>query len=215
VGDQLVIWVCNPASGLCTINTPTAQLGGSGLNSGDIVSLAVTITTGADDARADSELWLTIPALGAAFCLKPSNNANPSGICNNGGSAADQNGRQGWGNGSTDPSPQVFGPLPMPVPILPPINIQFISHNNGFENDDNWDLQAITVTGTTRGGAVLSLLTLAGPMPPDSSNCIARFKAAPNASTVAFTMDGTGGHTYVDGTAAERGATTTCTNNGG
>jgi hypothetical protein len=42
-----------------------------------------------------------------------------------------------------------------------------------------------------------------------------KLAAAPNASTVNFTLDGTGGHTYFDGTGAERGATTTCTNNGG
>jgi hemoglobin len=212
--DNLTAWVCNPGSGACDLKTNPAGTGGSGLNSADILSLGITITTGDDDARADTELWLTIPAMGFAACLKPSNNANPSPVCpQNGGSATDQNGRQGWGNGSTDPAPQVFA-LTMPAPVLPGMNIQLISHNHGFENDDNWDIQAITVTGTTRGGTTSTLLSLAGPMPPNSGNCIARLKAAPNASTVVFTVDGTNGHTYLDGTPSERGAVATCTNNG-
>src|SRR5690242_14242983 len=103
------------------------------------MSLAVVITTVNDDARADSEIWLSIPAMGFTACLKPSNNANPSPVCQNGPSATDQNARQEWPNGSTDPSPQNFGPLTMSAPVLPAVNIQLISHNHGFENDDNWE----------------------------------------------------------------------------
>jgi hemoglobin len=212
--DMLAVWVCSPSSGMCGSGMFPANTSGSGLNPSDIIRLGVTITTGDDDARADSELWLSIPNTVDTFCLKPSNNASPSPVCMmNGGSATDQNGRQGWPSGSTDPGPQVFT-LTMPAPKLPGMNIRLISHNSAFENDDNWDIQAITVTGTTRGGSVITLLTLAGPLPPNSGNCTARLKAAPNASTVSFTLDGTGGHTYFDGSGAERGATTTCTNNG-
>jgi hypothetical protein len=213
--DILAVWVCSPSSGMCGSGMFPASVSGSGLNTNDIITLGVTIMTGDDDARADSELWLAIPGTADTFCLKPSNNAPPSTVCMmNGGSATDQNGRQGWPRGSTDPAPQVFR-LTMPAPLPPGMTIKLISHNNGFENDDNWNIQAITVTGTTRGGSVIPLLTLAGPLPPNSSNCIARLKAAPNASTVKFTLDMTGGHTYVDGTTGESGATTTCTNNGG
>ncbi|MGA7343086.1 MAG: hypothetical protein WBE72_19380 [Terracidiphilus sp.] len=214
-GDPLTLWVCNPSSGLCGSSNFNSTSSGSGQNPNDIVTLGVTIRTGDDDARSDTELWLSIPGLGTPFCLKPSNNAHPSTVCpQNGGSARDQNGRQGWNNGSTDPSPQIFN-LQMPAPVLPGMDIQLISHNNNGENDDNWDIQAITVTGTTRGGSTSTLLTITGPSSVNSSNCIARLKAAPNASTVNFSLDGTNTHTYVDGTSSERGEITSCTNNGG
>ena len=81
--------------------------------------------------------------------------------------------------------------------------------------DDNWDIQSIVVAATTSGGSTTTLFSLSVPFnPSDKDNCIARLKGSPNATTVNFTLDGTNGHTYADGTSAERGVTTTCKNNG-
>ena len=211
-GDNLVVWVCNAASGACNSTATMATIGGSGLNTNDITTIGVTITTGDDDARADSELQITIENP-PPQCLKPSNNANSDSVCMNGGSARDQNGRQGWGNNTTDPSPQIFM-VPTPAPVLSFLDIQLISHNHAFETDDNWDIQAITITGTTRGGSTSTLFTQTNPMPSNSDNCIARLKGSPNATTVRFPLNGVGVPTYVDGKPGERGVPTTCKNNG-
>jgi hemoglobin len=212
VGDNLVVWVCNPASGDCNSTATTSTVGGSGLNPNDITTIGVTITTGDDDARPDSELWITVESQ-SPQCLKPSNNANSDSVCTNGGSAKDQNGRQHWENNTTDPNPQIFT-VATPAPVLSFLNIQLISHNHLFETDDNWDIQAITITGTTRGGTTSTLFTQTEPMPSNSNNCIARLKGSPNATIVRFLLNGAGGPTYVDGKPAERGEPTSCTNNG-
>lgn len=211
-GDNLVVWVCNPASGFCTSTTATATISGSGQNPNDITSLGITITTGNDNARADSELWITIEGQ-TSQCLKPSNNAGSDSVCTNGGSARDQNGRQEWTNGSSDPAPQVFS-VAMPAPIFSSLSIKLISHNSFLETDDNWDIQAITITGTTRGGSTSTLFTQTNPMPPNDNNCIARLKGSPNATTVRIPLNGVGVPTYVDGKPGEAGVATSCKNNG-
>jgi hypothetical protein len=212
-GDSLVVWICNAASGYCNSSAVTATVSGSGLNPNDIVSLGVSITTGDDNARADSELWITVEGQGHQ-CLKPSNNANSDSVCPNGGSARDQNGRQEWQDGSTDPSPQNFS-VGLPAPILSALDIQLISHDSWPESADNWDIQAITVTGTTRGGNTMTLFTQTNSMPPNSSNCIARLKGAPNATTVRIPLNNEGVPTYVNGKTGEAGVATACGNNGG
>jgi hypothetical protein len=207
------------------------NLSGGGLNPLDNVSLQVTIETGNDDARADSEIWITID--GATMCLKPSNNASSDAICNNGGSASDQNGNQGYGSPSTD-GPQTFpdpGAADMgagsaafaPSPHLGSLQLQLMSHDSQVcvgpvcvgETDDNWDIQGIQVTGTQRNGGTQTLPSISPASSPSSSNCVARLKGSPNASTVSFTLDGiTNGHTYVNGTSSEEGEVTTRGNNG-
>ncbi|MGA8222937.1 MAG: hypothetical protein WB780_14910 [Candidatus Acidiferrales bacterium] len=211
-GDNLVVWICNPASGFCSSTSVTATISGSGQNPNDIVSIGVTITTGNDNARADTELWLTIGDL-TPQCLKPSNNADSDSVCHNGGSAKDQNGRQEWKNGTTDPKPQVF-PVAVPAPVLASLTITLISHNSLFETGDNWDIQAITITGTSRGGVTSTLFSQTNPMPPNDSNCIARLKTPDNSTTVRIPLNGVGVPTYVGGKPSENGAATTCKNNG-
>jgi hypothetical protein len=211
-GDNLVVWICNPASGLCNSTSATATISGSGQNPNDILSIGVTITTGNDNARADTELWLTIEGQ-PPQCLKPSNNADSDVVCTNGGSARDQNGRQEWKNGTTDPKPQVF-PVAVPAPVLSSLTVTLNSHNSLFETGDNWDIQAITVTGTTRGSATSTLFAQTNPMPPNDKNCIARLKTPDNATTVRLPLNGVGVPTYVGGKPSENGAATTCKNNG-
>jgi hypothetical protein len=208
-GDALELWVCNPASGNCATRTTTApgSSGGGGPNPNDFVSIDVTFQTGGDDARADTELQLQVAGQPTTDCLKPSNNASPDAVCANGGSARDQNGKQGWDNFTTD-GPQTFA-LPSPTTALTSMNVTLISHNNGTEGDDNWDIQSALVVGTRRNGTTQTLLNLSS-----SGDCVARLKAAPNATTVTFTLDGTNGHVYANGKAGEIGQVTTCTNNG-
>jgi hypothetical protein len=221
VGDNLVLWVCNPSSGACDATTAISTVSGGGPNDHDIMSIQVTIETGSDNARADSELWITVgqAALAATMCLKPSNNASSDAICNNGGTARDQNGNQEWHSPSTD-GPQTF-PNPAapdqaftPSPHLGTMDVRLISHRNGTEGDDNWNIQGIQVVGIQRNMVLQQLLTISPSS--DQSNCVARLKAAPNAATVRFTLDGTtNGHIYVGGTSTEQFETTTCSNNGG
>jgi hypothetical protein len=208
-GDHLDIWVCNPASGKCTSRIATAPngTGGGGPNPNDIVSIAVSFSTGGDDARSDTELQLRVDS-DPAVCLKPSNNASADSVCpTNGGSATDQNGLQSWNNNSSDGT-QHFTVI-TPAPILDHMDVTLISHNHG-ESDDNWDIQSVKVVGTQRSGALLTLLDL-----NSTGDCIARLKASPNASTVRFSLNTSGTHVYVGGTSTEMNEVTTCSNNGG
>jgi hypothetical protein len=210
-GDLLLVWVCNPASGNCDHSGHNAPPGsgnvGSPLNPQDILSITVTFGTGGDNARPDTELLLQIDSE-TDQCLKPSNNASSDAFCNNGGSARDQDGNQEWANNSTD-GPQTFT-VTNPAPTLSTMNVTLISHNNGTEGDDNWDIQSVLVTANRRNAPSSTLLNIS-----NSGDCLARLKASPNASTVTFTIDGTNGHVYANGKSNEIGQVTTCSNNGG
>lgn len=150
----------------------------------NIVSVTIAVSTGNDNARPDTELWATFSGE-PAMCLKPSNNANADGVCNNGGSATDQNGQQEWANGSS--STQTFT---LATPRLldgATLTIQLIEHDSGFETDDNWDIQAISVTGKDSHGVSTLLLNLSnGGMNGD--NCMARLRGSPNPSSVTYTL---------------------------
>lgn len=144
----------------------------------------ITIQTGKDNARSDTELWATLPGE-PSFCLKPSNNANADGVCSNGGSATDQNGQQSWENWTT--SAQSFSlPTPQPLSSLGTITIKMIEHNSGFEGDDNWDLQGIIITMTDTTGATSTVLNMSNPQNGD--NCMARLKGSPNPSSVTYNL---------------------------
>jgi hypothetical protein len=147
------------------------------------VSVTINIITGNDDARKDTELWATFNGE-PALCLKPSNNANSDGTCNNGGSAKDQNGLQDWGNGNN--STQTFALATPQALDGGTVTIQLIEHNSGFETDDNWDIQGITITGTDSGGNSTVLLNMSVPL--NGNNCIARLKGSPNPSSVTYNL---------------------------
>jgi hypothetical protein len=174
-----------------------------------ITKAHITVSTGNDDARSDTELWATING-DPPFCLKPSNNADSDGVCNNGGSAHDQNGNQSWNNWTS--SAQTFNlAVPEPLASISTLTIQLIEHNSGFESDDNWDIQGINVSLTDSTGNTKTVLNLSNPN--NGNNCIARLKGSPNSTTVAFGLNGSNSHVYVGGKAG--GQTTTCSNNGG
>jgi hypothetical protein len=149
-----------------------------------IVSVAITVTTGNDNARSDTELWATFTGE-PAICLKPSNNADADGVCNNGGSATDQNGQQDWGNGST--STQTFSLATPRVLDGATLTLQLIEHNSGVETDDNWDIQSISVTGKDTNGVSTLLLSLSN-SPVSGDNCMARLRGAPNPSSVTYNL---------------------------
>jgi hypothetical protein len=206
-GDNLDVWVCNPASGKCASKiTPTpAGHSGTGTNPNTVTSITVTFGTGDDGARKDTELLLQVQGQNTV-CLKPSNNASPDAFCANGGSATDQNGNQGWDNNTTDGA-QTFS-LSSPTLTLTSMNVTLISHDNGGEGDDNWDIQSVVVVANTAGNGPQTVLSI-----PSGSDCLARLKAAPNSATVTFSLDGSNTHVYLGGNA--NGQVTTCSNNGG
>jgi hypothetical protein len=149
----------------------------------DFTSVGITVATGNDDARKDSELLLTFPGE-SAICLKPSNNPDPDGVCNNGGSATDQNGQQEWANFTS--SSQTFA-LAVPQALDgSTVTITLIEHNSGFETDDNWDIQGITLNGIDSHGNWTLLLSMSNP--PAGDNCMARLKGSPNPSSVNYNL---------------------------
>src|ERR1700685_4156501 len=111
----------------------------------NVQSVTMIIGTGNDDARSDTELQAALPGV-PTICLKPSKNAHSDSVCRSGGSSHDQQGNQSWGNFTT--STQTFPFPPVPAPSLTTLNITLFEHNNGFETDDNWDIQSITVIAT-------------------------------------------------------------------
>jgi hypothetical protein len=150
-------------------------------------SLGITIGTGNDDARSDTELTASLPGENA-ICLKPSNNADPDGTCANGGKARDQNGNKSWDNWSS--SAQTFTlSTPATAAELNQITINLIEHNAGLESDDNWDIQSIFVTGFDASGNPTALLTLSIPrVSGNDNNCMARLRGSPNPSSVTYNL---------------------------
>lgn len=136
----------------------------------NIKSVTMIIGTGHDNARPDTELQATLPGL-PTICLKPSNNANSDSVCPNGGSARDQQGNQEWKTFTT--STQTFGFTPVPAPPLTTLQINLFEHNNGFETDDNWDIQSIDVIATDINNDTAPLLNVGNP-PNGGDNCIVR-----------------------------------------
>jgi hypothetical protein len=147
------------------------------------VSVSIDVITGNDNARSDTELWATFNGE-PALCLKPSNNANSDGTCNNGGSARDQNGQQNWGSG--DNGTQNFNLAAPQALDGGTVTIQMLEHNSGFEGDDNWDIQGITISGTDSNGNSTMLLSMS--VPQNGNNCIARLRGSPNPSSVTYNL---------------------------
>lgn len=199
----------NPASGGATCADATSV--GALPPPPPVIKATITVSTGNDNARSDTELWATINGE-PAFCLKPSNNANPDSVCDNGGGAKDLNGNQSWNNW-TSSAQTFFLATPEPLSAIKFLTIQLLEHNSGTEGDNNWDIQGITVVLTDTTNATHTVLNMSNPHDPNNSNnCIARLKGSPNSTTVAFGLNGTNSHFYVGGNAA--GETTTCSNNG-
>ena len=153
----------------------------------NVVSVKITIRTGNDNARPDSEIQGALNGE-PAFCLKPSNNADPDAVCPNGGSATDQNGNQEWKNFTN--SAQIFTlATPQPATSLNTLTFQLISHNHGLETDDNWDIQGITVV--TTGTNPQTLLNVSNP--DNGNNCLARLTGKIGSQTFNLNLANPGG----------------------
>jgi hypothetical protein len=194
--------------------------------------LVVTILTGSDGLNSDSSVSITpsgagLFASGTSLCLK-ADKAN----CPVNGPLVTQSPPV---TGTSWPASQdttIFIPIsPMTAAAAQnfagTLQIQLKNGDPqcgqfGHEGCDNWQIQAITAAlqsdpNCTRGncGPPVNLLSLSGPTNANDNNCIVFLKAPPNATTVQFSLGGgTNSHTYLNGTAAENGITTTCKDNG-
>ena len=196
---------------------------------GQYDTVDIVMSTGGDDARADSEIWATMSGQsGNPFCLKASDNAPPDAACADNGPGLDfssegTNFSPYWANGTTDlngtfglsgtsnkfklPSPQAsaagFGT----------INIILLQHPRWPEGNDNWNIQGIKVVVSDSNGVLPTATLLNMSNPGTGSNCLARLKGSPDATTVQFSLNGSAAPVYVDGNVA--GETASCLNNGG
>lgn len=183
--------------------------------------IAVTLTTGNDDLRDDSELIATLSGQSQPLCLKPSTSGVPSTVCANGSDSADMDGFNSWGSFFSDTQTYRLSTPQTSVAGFGTMTITLVQSDPTCESGcDNWDLQGITVkvfssTGKLPEQTLLQVLNL----PLSGNDCLARLKGPGNAPAVQFSLSAatptTPIHIYVGGTAAESGATTTCANNGG
>jgi hypothetical protein len=186
----------------------------------------ILMWTGGDDARRDSEVWATMSGQsGPPFCLKASDNAAPSVACENNGPALDYSNYLGswspyWGIGTVDEQGLFFlsgtkNRFTLPSPQSSPagfgtIDITLVQHQS---SGDAWNIQGISVivSDSSRVFPPATLLHLYNR--GTGSNCLARLKASPDATSVRFSLNGSAPPKYVNGNVA--GETASCLNNGG
>jgi hypothetical protein len=179
------------------------------------------------DDNADAGLEIDAEFAGNSFCLKQSNQSSLPAAAPCQGSNPNA---PAWGDGAgvvicsaqggtTATTPQCHGLLALtsPLPGTSPVPaVQIITRQTSCGlSCNNWDLQGIQVVLSNSKGSLPPITRLYGAILAtswNSSNCIARLKTPPNATTISFTITGTPSMTYADGT--EQGEATTCTNNG-
>jgi hypothetical protein len=148
----------------------------------------ITVTTGNDDARSDTELWVKISGQPAFVCLKPSNNAKSDTVCLNGPGTHDQTGQQQWPNWSS--TSQQF-PLAVPQTKLTgfeTVTIQMMSHNSFPETDDKWNIQGIVVAAIDTKGVATNLLNISNARDGhNDNNCLIRLTT--NKPSVTFKLN--------------------------
>lgn len=141
--------------------------------------LQIKIYTGSDNLRADSDLQVGFTGIAnlTPFCLMRSNNGQPSGICT-GNAYGDINGVQGWDSWSTRTLTYINHFANWKWAGSGTMTLTMTSHNNGFETNDNWDIQAMTVTLTnTITNNSVTLFSVGNFNAPHvSGNCYWRFK---------------------------------------
>jgi hypothetical protein len=186
--------------------------------------MEVTLTTGNDDAGDGLEIAATVAGQTLPLCLKPSTGAlTPPGRCSDGPGAADQHGLDTWINWNV--SQQVFA-LDTPQTSAAAFKTFTITARQaGCDlSCDNWDIQGLRVRVFDSADIdpdthAVVLADISNPRAGDPDNCLARLKAPPNATTVAFGLDPANpsgvSHVYTDGTGTEMmQPATTCKNNG-
>jgi hypothetical protein len=108
-------------------------------------SLTFNITTGGDDLRNDSSATASVMINGANQTFTLKKQTDP-----------------GWGNNSDNIRTFTINGPAQPVTAFGPISITLTSHNSGFETNDNWNIQAVTVTATGPNNASTLLRTDSG-----------------------------------------------------
>jgi hypothetical protein len=191
-------------------------------------TIQFVIQTGDDGA--DAGLEIDAAFAGNSFCLKQSNQSSLPALAPCQGSNPNA---PAWVNGqgvvicsdtggTTAGTPQCHGPVALMSPLpgtsaVPAVQIS-IRQTSCSLSCNNWDIQGIKVTISNSKGSLPPITRTYGSIISTSwtsSNCIARLKAPPNATTISFTITGTPSMTYFDGTASEQGEATSCANNGG
>lgn len=138
-GYDLVTGWGSPQPGLIATLNPSPAL--------NFTQLQVVVYTGSDDLRPDSDLEVAFKGVAnlAPFCLMRSNNGKPSGICT-GNVYGDVNGLQGWPSWSTQTLTYTNRFANWTWAGKGTMTLTQSSHNNGLETNDNWDVQAMSVT---------------------------------------------------------------------
>jgi hypothetical protein len=176
---------------------------------------SISIETGDDDARSDSEILAKLSGQ-TAICAKQSDSIAANTICpGNGNSSPTWDNFTNWNPGTPFPLTNTETGLSG----FGTITISLVQSNlTCSSNGDNWDLQAINVVALDSTGSLppITLLNLSEPN-TGTNNCIARLKGADNgnATAVIFGNLGTASPTHVYANGKFAGETTTCVNNGG
>jgi kumamolisin len=112
----------------------------------NFTQLQIVVFTGNDDLRSDSDLQVSFKGVAnlGPFCLMRSNNGKPSGWCT-GNEYGDVNHTQGWPDWSTQTLTFTNRFANWKWSGSGTMTLTMTSHNNGFETNDNWDLQAMSV----------------------------------------------------------------------
>jgi hypothetical protein len=176
---------------------------------------AISIGTGDDNARSDSEILAQLSGQ-PAICAKQSDSIAPNSACpGNGNSSPTWNNFTLWNPGT---------PFPLATPEtglagFSTLTVSLVQSNPGCSiSCDNWDLQSISVVAIDSTGKLppLTLLNLSEP-DTGTNNCIARLKAPGNgnATAVIFGNLGTASPTHEYANGKFKGESTTSVNNGG
>ena len=164
--------------------------------------LQITVYTGSDNLRADSDLQVGFTGIGglSPFCLMRSNNGSPSGACT-GNAYGDINGTQGWDGWSTQTLTYHNRFANWTWAGAGTMTLTMTSHNNGFETNDNWDLQAMKIVlSNPSTGASVTLFNVGNfSAPHNSGTCYWRFKPTGSPPMRSATFKLLPGHTPSDG----------------
>ena len=174
--------------------TPTAKLV-STLNPSpakNFTQLQIVIFTGSDDLRSNSDLQVSFSGIAnlPPFCLMHSDFGPPSGVCT-GSVAGDVNGTKGWGRWSTRTLTYTNRFANWKWSGSGTMTLTLNNHNNVQENNDNWDLQAMSVTLSNPVTKTSVTLFNVGNFnaPHHQGNCYWRFKPSGSPPLVSQTFN--------------------------
>lgn len=168
----------------------------------NFTQLQIVVFTGSDDLRADSDLQASFSGVGhlSPFCLMRSNNGKPSGICT-GNVYGDVNGLQGWPSWSTQTLTYTNRFANWTWGGSGTMTLTLTSHNHDLETNDNWDVQAMSVTLSNPSTSSSVTLFDEGDFnsPHVAGSCYWRFQPTGSPPTVKQTFKLLPGNTPSDG----------------